>query len=96
MIFISIMISPTDDPRVVFTDEGNGRFSLDVRELLLDSGQPYAPIMNCVQQLQPGETLAVHAIFEPVPLIKKLSRQGYAVASEHHGVDHWVLAVRKG
>lgn len=94
MIFIS-MISPTDDPRVVFSDEGGGSFSLDVRELLLDSGQPYAPIMSCVQQLNPGEILNIHAIFEPVPLIRKLSRQGYAVASEHRGVDHWVLAVRR-
>lgn len=94
MIFIS-MISPTDDPRVTFIDEGAGRFSLDVRELLLDSGQPYAPIMNCVQQLKPGETLCVHAIFEPVPLVKKLARQGYAVTTEHRGVDHWVLAVSK-
>ena len=82
-----------DDSRVQFETQGDDGFSLDVRELLLDGGEPFAYIMECVHQLQPGQTLQLHAIFEPVPLIKKLGKQGFTLTSAHAGLDHWVLSI---
>jgi uncharacterized protein (DUF2249 family) len=83
-----------DDPRVTFLDEGDGIYQLDVRELLLSGGEPYQAIMQCVNQLQGGEILYLHAIFEPAPLIRKLERRGFALQSEHVGPDHWRLLLR--
>lgn len=84
----------TDDARVCFRADESG-YTLDVRELMLDGGEPYAHIMACVGQLAPGELFYVHAIFEPAPLIKKLGRQGFSVSAAHIGIDHWVVAVQK-
>ena len=81
------------DPLTTFIDEGEGLYQLDVRELLLSGGEPYSSIMSCVRQLAEGEKLYLHAIFEPLPLIKKLQRQGYHLRSEHVGPDHWVLEI---
>lgn len=83
------------DPRVTFETEAPGRYHLDVREMLMTGGEPYAAIMACVRQLAPGEILYLHAIFEPVPLIRKLGRQGFALRSEHCGIDHWVLEIQR-
>jgi uncharacterized protein (DUF2249 family) len=85
----------SSDPRIVFQDEGGGCYALDVRELLADGGQPYDAIMTCVRQLAPGERLDVHALFEPVPLVRKLERQGYTLAAQHAGEDHWVVGITK-
>lgn len=79
---------------VTFLDEGDGIYQLDVRELLLSGGEPYSDIMSCVRQLEPGEVLYLHAIFEPAPLIRKLERRGLATESEHLGPDHWRLSIR--
>ena len=83
------------DTRVLFLDDGNGAYQLDVRELLADGGEPYEAIMTCVRQLQAGEKLQLHAIFEPVPLVRKLGRQGYRLAVDHAGTDHWILTIER-
>ncbi len=85
----------SDDRRVLFRTEEDGDFVLDVRALLLDGGEPYGHISTCVGQLAPGETLYLHAVFEPAPLIKKLHRQGFSTVSTHAGPDHWILSIQK-
>ncbi len=84
-----------DDPRIRAWQDETGRRHLDVRELLLDGGEPYQHIMSAVNSLAPGETMTLHAIFEPVPLLRKLGRQGYGLASVHVGLDHWALDIRR-
>lgn len=93
MILVSMQYDNLD-PLVQFSDLGDGRYELDVRELMLDGGQPYSAIMGCIHELRPGETLELHAIFEPVPLIRKLQKQGFTAQAAHRGVDHWVVEIR--
>lgn len=85
----------SEDPRIVFQDAGNGIYELDVREFLADGGHPYDAIMTCVRQLSAGERLQLHAIFEPVPLVRKLERQGFKLGVRHENADHWVLDISK-
>ena len=68
---------------------------LDVRELLESGGEPYTYIMECIQQLRPGEVLALHALFEPKPLISQVRRVGYEVAPRREGEDHWIVEIRQ-
>lgn len=77
----------------LFTNNGDGTYDLDVRELLLAGGQPYAAIISCVNQLAAGETLRVHTIFEPAPLVRKLEKRGFGLQLAHAGADHYVLSV---
>lgn len=68
---------------------------LDVRPLLEDGGEPYSVIMSCVGQLETGQTLIVHALFEPKPLMRQVERMGLVSESEHVGPDHWALRIRE-
>ncbi len=76
-----------------FKAESAHSFHLDVRELLRAGGEPYSAIMSCVRQLEPGQTLFLHALFEPLPLIRKLERRGLALAATHVGPDHWRVSI---
>jgi uncharacterized protein (DUF2249 family) len=83
------------DPRVHFwLDEAEAtRGHLDVRELLADGGEPYAVIMECVHTLAAGQTLVLHALMQPRPLMTQLSRMGYGLEVRHVGPDHWQLEI---
>jgi uncharacterized protein (DUF2249 family) len=82
-----------EHPLIVFSESAAGVYLLDLREYLLAGGEPLSQIMRCVNQLRPGERLDIHAIFEPVPLIRKLARRGFTLESQHLGLDHWVLKI---
>lgn len=84
-----------EDPRVRFwCDDGDPRRAhLDVRDLLADGGEPYAIVMECVNDLAAGERLVLHALMQPRPLVAQLSRMGYAVDLRHAGPDHWELEI---
>lgn len=84
------------DSRVRFwaDDEApENRGHLDVRDLLEEGGEPYAIIMECVHALKPGQSLALHALMQPRPLMGQLSRMGYGLAVRHAGPDHWILEI---
>jgi uncharacterized protein (DUF2249 family) len=70
------------------------RFHLDVRSLLIEGGEPYAVIMECVRTLEPGDTLTVHAIMQPQPLLRQLTRMGLTFQTRHAGPDHWEVEIR--
>lgn len=84
------------DPRVSFwADEATPatRAHLDVRELLEDGGEPYSIIMECVHILESGQTLSLHALMQPRPLMAQLARMGYGLDVRHVGTDHWILDI---
>jgi len=68
-------------------------FHLDVRELLANGGEPYVYIMDCVNQLEGDETLVVHALFEPRPLIAQMTRMGLQTRCDHVEPDHWAVTI---
>ncbi len=80
-------------PLIKSWEEG-GAFHLDVRELLEEGGEPYACIMDCLHQLGPSEVLAIHAPFEPKPLMTQAKRLGYQAEARREDADHWVVEIR--
>ncbi|MBI5505431.1 MAG: DUF2249 domain-containing protein [Deltaproteobacteria bacterium] len=89
------MIYQPDDERVRFWQDSTDpmRSHLDVRELLEDGGEPYAIIMECVNRLQGGECVVLHAIMQPRPLLAQLGRMGFACDVRHVGADHWEVDI---
>ena len=61
----------------------------DVREDLLDGREPFSRIMAAREQVPPGGALVVRAIFEPVPLYRVMSREGFAHHTEELAPDDW-------
>ena len=61
----------------------------DVREDLLDGREPFSRIMTAREQVPPGGALVVRAIFEPVPLYRVMSREGFAHHTEELAPDDW-------
>ena len=80
-------------PLVRFWSEG-ATFHVDVRELLEHGGEPYMYIMDCINQIAAEDTLVVHALFEPKPLVAQLSRMGFFTTVERHDAEHWTLTIR--
>jgi len=80
------------DPRVRFWHE-EAIAHLDIRELLIEGGRPYELIMACVGKMGRGDTLAIHALFEPKPLIARLQRRGFICGAHREGEDHWIVNV---
>ena len=79
-------------PLVRTWSEGSA-FHLDVRQLLEHGEEPYVAIMECVHQIAPGDTLVVHALFEPKPLMVQMTRMGFASRSERIAAEHWTLTI---
>jgi uncharacterized protein (DUF2249 family) len=63
--------------------------SLDVREEIQQGREPFARIMQTVTQLQGGEKLLLIAPFEPVPLFKVMTRQGFSHQSKSTDAGDW-------
>lgn len=82
-------------PMVRFWSEG-ATYHIDVRDLLENGGEPYVYIMDCVNQIGPGDTLVVHALFEPKPLIAQMTRMGLTAESTRVDAEHWTLSIRSG
>lgn len=70
-------------------------FHLDVRPLLEAGIEPYPYIMDSVQQVAPGEALTVHALFEPLPLVRQVKRMGLAVECRRLEPEHWVVEISR-
>jgi hypothetical protein len=84
-----------DNPLIKFWSEGT-TYHLDVREFLENGGEPYAFIMECVQQVSPGDTLVVHALFEPKPLLGVVRKMGLTAEASRADVEHWHVEITRG
>ena len=62
---------------------------LDVRPLLASGQEPFATIMQAVDQLGPGQSLTLIAPFKPVPLLSVMSRKGFSSRSERVPDGSW-------
>lgn len=60
------------------TPVGHPRRELDVRPLLAEGREPFSAIMETVDDLAPGEELALRSPFDPVPLHRVLAGRGFA------------------
>ena len=87
------MIEPREAHPLVHTWSEGATFHVDVRALLEAGGEPYVYIMDCVNQIGAGETLVVHALFEPKPLEMQMTRMGFRIRSERVDADHWALTI---
>lgn len=56
--------------------------SLDVRSIIEGGSDPFNKIMDIEKKLKIGQTLEIINSFEPIPLINKLKRKGYATWTE--------------
>jgi len=64
---------------------------LDVREILRAKQEPFAQIMETVNGLEAGEVLELHATFQADPLVRVLSKQGFAHAIIEEAAEHFIL-----
>lgn len=64
---------------------------LDVRPDLARDEGPYARVLEAADRAGPGERIIVIAPVEPRPLYKVLDARGFSHASEHVGLDEWVV-----
>lgn len=87
------MIQLSEAHPLVRTWSEGSTFHIDVRELLENGGEPYVQIMECVNQIGPGDVLVVHALFEPKPLVAQLTRMGFSTRSDRVDADHWALTI---
>ncbi|MBF8379130.1 DUF2249 domain-containing protein [Alicyclobacillus mali] len=63
---------------------------LDVREILVNKGEPFHVIMASVESLGSDDIFELHATFEPTPLIRLLSNRGFHHAVRTLAADHVV------
>lgn len=87
------MVAPRDNHPLIRSWREGPTFHLDVRQLLEQGEEPYIYIMDCIQQLEPGEKLALHALFEPKPLMRQVGRMGYAIAVQRVEPEHWLMTI---
>lgn len=75
------LITPPDLPLAI----------LDVRAEVTRDAEPYACVLEAANRAGPGERIIVIAPVEPRPLYKALGARGFSHASEHVGLDEWVV-----
>lgn len=81
-----------EHPLIEAWQEGE-TFHLDVRRMLEEGGEPYPYIMDALQQLAVPGKLAVHALFEPKPLLNTVQRMGYRFTCRREAMEHWVVEI---
>jgi len=64
---------------------------LDVRPLLAQGIEPFNPIIEAKQKLQPGQTLVLRAPFEPMPLYEIFRSEGYQVEAKQAAENDWEI-----
>lgn len=64
---------------------------LDVREILRRKEEPFQLIMQSVQQLEAHDVLELRATFEPVPLMRVLTKQGLRSTVNRNGEDDFTI-----
>ncbi|MDH5751203.1 MAG: DUF2249 domain-containing protein [Deltaproteobacteria bacterium] len=87
-----MIILKEETPLVKLWEEDNTSH-LDVRELLEAGGEPYNCIMSCVNQLKDGDTMVLHALFEPIPLLLVLDQMGLDAQPEKVDEEHWKVRI---
>lgn len=87
------MVTLKDSHPLIRSWQDGVTFHLDVREMLEQGEEPYVSIMECIHQLGPGEKLALHALFEPKPLMRQVDRMGYALAVQRVEPEHWLITI---
>lgn len=90
---MTVQLRESDSPIKLWVEDGV--YQLDVRPLLELGGEPYSCIMRSLLQLQPGERMVIHALFEPKPLLSQLERMGHGPRARRLGVEHWVVEIQK-
>lgn len=65
---------------------------LDVREL---DGEPFAPIMSALDDLDDGETLLLVNSFEPVQLYDVISERGFSHETEQVSGQEWHVRITR-
>jgi TusA-related sulfurtransferase len=63
---------------------------LDVRSHLRQKLEPFKLIMDQVKKLKKEDTLILHAIFKPTPLLGIMKVKGYVNKVEKIENDHWI------
>lgn len=63
--------------------------TLDVRPLMARGEEPFAPIMQAVASLAPGEDFLLISPFLPSPLIEKLQSEGFQARPERRSDGAW-------
>lgn len=69
----------------LFNKEAEIIYELDVRPILAGGEDPFNKIISTLDKLAPGTTLKIINTFEPIPLIKILTKKGYEYFSESDG-----------
>jgi uncharacterized protein (DUF2249 family) len=62
---------------------------LDVRPVLKAGGEPFAAIMETINNLAPGQGLRLKATFKPTPLFAVLGSRGFAHEESEIGGGDW-------
>ena len=67
---------------------------LDVRPLFQAGRPPLIPILNAVNQLQPGQALRLTAPIMPGPLVDLLAQRGFTAESRQSEEGVWEILFR--
>jgi hypothetical protein len=69
--------------------ENQQYIELDVREDLEQKIEPFDKITGALKELQDGQGLIIHTIFNPAPLYKVMERKGFDNKVEQINAKHW-------
>ena len=68
--------------------------TVDVRPDLARGDEPFVRIMEAAATIHPGETLAIVAPFEPVPLYGVLGERGFTHETRKITEGEWIVQFR--
>jgi uncharacterized protein (DUF2249 family) len=68
---------------------------LDVREDIKNNQDPFKTIMSTISPFQEGDTLILHAPFQPVPLYGVLKSKGFGYETEEINEKHFKITFIK-
>ncbi len=71
--------------------QGDRLMTVDVREDIRRSQEPFVKIMAAVKALRPGQALLLRNVFEPVPLYQVLGKKGLDHWTECRGPEDWCI-----
>ncbi len=78
-----------------FSEVSLGNYTLDLSPIFENGGEPFSPIMDCIDQLKKGELIKIVAPFEPHPLVKRLQATGYCVEVVKKSLSEFWINVKK-
>ena len=67
---------------------------LNVREMQKQKEEPFHVIMDAVDSLKQGDTLILHTIINPVPLLGVMEGRGFGNEVEQLEEDHWKISFK--